>query len=303
METPLVIIMGPTASGKTALSLELAEEFNGEIISADSRQIYFGLNIGTEKVAAREKIATRYDEPILFNYIPHYLIDIINPDQFYSAGDFQRDARQIATKIKNFNKIPFVVGGTGFYVRALTGETSLSTIPPDPVFRAWAEKQPLNELTKELTERDPKTVNKIDLFNPRRVIRALEIARNPSLASQKTLKNDGQKIVKIAINRLSNDLKKIIEKRIDSQLERGLVEEVQKLREKYGENAPGLRTISYQELFPFLNGKMSLEQARQDIINASWHYAKRQMTWLRKEPGLVWIKTSSEARKILREQI
>jgi tRNA dimethylallyltransferase len=303
MPKPIIIIMGPTASGKTTLSLELAEQLNAEIISADSRQIYFGLNIGTDKIVARKSIASAHDDAIFFNDIPHYLIDILTPDQVYSAADFQKDAKKIAMKIQAQNKIPLVVGGTGFYVRAMTGDTLLSSTPPNPEFRAWAEKQTLEKLAKELTRKDPVAAARIDLRNPRRVLRALEIAQNPIPKSENLSTNNEQKIIKIAIDRQPDDLRKTIENRIDSQLNRGLVEEVQKLVNQHGENAPGLQTISYRELFPYLRGEISFEQARQDIITSSWHYAKRQMTWLKKEPGLIWIKTNDEARKIINSSL
>jgi len=295
--------MGPTASGKTALSLELAKQLNAEIISADSRQIYFGLNIGTDKIVARKKVAPYHNEAILFNNIPHYLIDILEPSELYSADDFKKDAKNIIPKIQEQNKIPLVVGGTGFYVRALTGDTLIPSVPPNPEFRAWAEKQPLEELAKELTKKDPATANRIDLLNPRRVIRALEIAQNPPPKSEKLVDKNKQKIIKIAINRQLDDLRKTIEKRVDSQFDRGLVEEVQKLEQKYGENAPGLQTISYRELFPYFREEISLKKARQDIITASWRYAKRQMTWLKKEPNLIWIKTNDEARKVINSSL
>lgn len=303
MPKSLIIIMGPTASGKTTLSLELAGQLNAEIISADSRQIYFGLNIGTDKIVARKSVASAHDDAVFFNDIPHYLIDIIESNQLYSAADFQKDAKKIISKIQAQNKIPIVVGGTGFYVRALTGDTLLSSTPPNMEFREWAEKQPLEELVKELKQKDPAAAGRIDLQNPRRVLRALEIAQNPLPKSDNLLIDNEQKIIKIAINRQPDDLRKIIEKRVDSQLNRGLIEEVKKLVAYYGENAPGLQTISYRELFPYLRGEISLERARQDIITASWHYAKRQMTWLKKEPNLIWVKNSDETKKMILDHI
>jgi tRNA dimethylallyltransferase len=303
MQKPLVIIMGPTASGKTAISLELAKQLNVEIISADSRQIYFGLNIGTDKIVSRENVASTHDDAVLFNNIPHYLIDILTPDQTYSAADFKKDADGIIKKIQTQNKIPLVVGGTGFYVRALTGDTSLSTTPPNKEFREWAEKQSLEKLVEELTKKDPVAANRIDLQNPRRVLRALEIAKNPHSKSQNVPANTDQQIIKLAINRQPDDLRNTIEKRVDSQFNRGLVEEVRKLVATYGEKAHGLQTISYRELFPYLRGEISLEKARQDIITASWHYAKRQITWLKKEPNLIWIKTNEEAKKVILDHI
>ncbi|MDO8512738.1 MAG: tRNA (adenosine(37)-N6)-dimethylallyltransferase MiaA [bacterium] len=312
---PLLAIMGPTASGKTQLSLKLAKQFNGEIISADSRQVYFGMNIGTDKIVSRKKIADSPLESIKYNSIPHYLIDTITPNQPYSAADFVNDATKVITKIHENNHLPIVIGGTGFYIRALTEKKNFASVPPDFAFRDWADQQPVEILANDLLKKDPVLATRVDLKNPRRVIRALEIAESlrakrsnlPSLPNgncfgaeaprkdERVANTNNYNILKLAIRRQPDNLRELITKRVDKQLQQGLIEEVRELIKKYGEQAPGLQAIAYRELFPFLRGEESLEEERQKIINANWQYSRRQLTWLRKEPNVVWVDSEEDA--------
>jgi tRNA dimethylallyltransferase len=318
--------MGPTASGKTQLSLVLAEQFQGEIISADSRQVYFGMNIGTDKIVSRGKIASSPLEPIEYNSMPHYLIDTITPNQPYSAADFVNDATKVIAKIHENNHLPIVIGGTGFYIRALTEKKNFASVPPDFVFREWANKQPVENLANDLLQKDPILAERIDLKNPRRVIRALEIAnyasslRGRPQASRSNLPSSASagaihefplhetalpptpdfNILKIAIHRQPENLRDLITQRVDKQLELGLVEEIRTLIKQYGEQAPGLQAIAYRELFPFLRGEESLEAGRQKVINANWQYSRRQLTWLKKEPNIVWIENEEEAIELVK---
>jgi len=317
----LLAIMGPTASGKTQLSLKLAEKFNGEIISADSRQVYFGMNIGTDKIVSREKIASSPLEPIEYNSIPHYLIDTITPDQPYSVADFVNDATKVIAKIHANNHLPIVIGGTGFYIRALTEKKNFASVPPDFAFRQWADQQPVENLANDLLKKDPVLAARIDLKNPRRVIRALEIANNaqslrgvstPKQSPRNTVerllrlacgrpRKDGSmsrtpdyKTLKLAISRQPENLRELITQRVDKQLEQDLIGEIKQLAKQYGEQAPGLQAIAYRELFPYLRGEESLEVGRQKVINANWQYSRRQLTWLRKEPNVVWVENEEE---------
>jgi tRNA dimethylallyltransferase len=290
--------MGPTASGKTQLSLQLAKQFNGEIVSADSRQVYFGMNIGTDKIVTRENIAISPIEPIEYQAIPHYLIDTITPDQPYSAADFVSDATKIIAQIQNNNHLPIVIGGTGFYIRALTEKQNFASVPPDLAFRKWANNQPVEKLTEDLVKKDPVLAARIDLKNPRRVIRALEITSHAVGAIHELPLHEPTKdysVLKLAVHRQPDNLRELITQRVDKQLKQGLVEEVRELVKKYGEQAPGLQAIAYRELFSFIRDEETLETARQKVINANWQYAKRQLTWLRKEPNLVWIENEEEA--------
>lgn len=295
--------MGPTASGKTQLSLRLAENFNGEIISADSRQVYFGMNIGTDKIVSRKMIASSPLEPIEYNSIPHYLIDTITPDQPYSAADFVNDAVKIITNIHNDNHLPIVIGGTGFYVRALTEKKSFASVPPDFAFRDWADQQLTKNLANDLIKKDPVLAARVDLKNPRRVIRALEIANYPptdaSNNDEQVAPTPNYNTLKLAIHRQPENLRELITQRVDKQLEQGLVEEIRSLVKQHGEQAPGLQAIAYRELFPFLRGEESLDEGRQKVINANWQYSRRQLTWLKKEPNIVWVENEEQATELV----
>lgn len=288
--------MGPTASGKTSLSIDIAQKYNGEIISADSRQLYFGMNIGTAKTVKRNRVAKSFLDPVFYHDIPHYLIDTLLPNEPYSAANFGKEASKIIKDIHNRNKLPIVVGGTGFYVRSLTGEMSIPHVEPDPKFRDWAEKQSLQSLFEELTKTAPDTAKRIDSNNPRRVIRALEIAKS-GIDSEKTSTRNDWNILKLGINKSIDELRILIAKRANEMLESGLVKETEQLLKKYGPLAPGLQTIGYREVIPYLNGETSLEKTHQDIISATIHYAKRQITWLKKEPNFNWVNNKEEAFK------
>lgn len=295
----LLILTGPTASGKTKLSLEIAQKNPAEIISADSRQVYFGLNIGTDKIGTREKKAKNHFEPLIIKNIPHYLIDILDPNESYSAGEFLKDSLEIINKIHQKNKLPIVVGGTGFYIRALSGGVLLNETQPDLEFRTWAEKQTLETLQNMLKDLSSEQYQKIDLKNKRRIMRAIEIAKNKTGKKEKTeLEIPNFDVLKIALETDKENLHKKMEDRIRQQFEAGLENEARKNYEKWGEGAPGLATISYQEFFPYFKGESGIEEVKKEIIGNTWRYSKRQMTWLKKEPNIIWAKPE-EAIKII----
>lgn len=292
---PLLAILGPTASGKTALGIEVAKKFNGEVISADSRQIYVGMDIGTDKTGYREQRTGNRNEPIVIEGIPHYLIDIRTPDQPYSVSEFRNDAQAVIELIQKHGNLPIVVGGTGHYIRALTEHAVFSEVPPDPVFRTWADAQSLDALVSELTQRDATVAARIDKKNRRRVVRALEIARGGKTISHASAPQTGPlHLLKLALTPPA-DLRERIARRVDEQLAAGLIEEVQRLVAQYEEAASGLQAIAYREVFPYLRKEVAQGEMRDAIIRASWQYARRQMTWLRKEPNLVWITSVKEA--------
>lgn len=302
---PLLAILGPTASGKTALAIELAKRFDGEIISADSRQIYVGMDIGTDKIGIREQRTGGRNDSIRVEDIPHYLIDIRTPDQTYSVAEFREDALSVIKLVHEHGKLPIVAGGTGHYIRSLTEQVAFPDVPPDPAFRTWADAQSLDVLLKELGTSDPKTATRIDQKNRRRVVRALEVVRanstqsvaNSNSTSSPTsyaLRTTDFRTLKLALTPPSNLRERIVE-RVDQQLATGLVEEVRTLVAKYGESAPGLQAIGYREVFPYLHKKATHKEMRDAIVRANWRYARRQMTWLRKEPNLTWVSSPEEA--------
>jgi tRNA dimethylallyltransferase len=295
MDRPLLAILGPTASGKTHLSGEIARDHGGEILSADARQLYVGMDIGTAKIAPRGSVPPSHDVPLVVQGIPHYLVDILTPDIPYSAAAFQDDALPIIHHIHARKHLPIVVGGTGHYVRTLTEGYLLSRVPPNLEFRAWAAQQPLETLVFELKRRAPGVAKRVDLRNPRRVIRALEILRGGGTIARRSRR--AFDTLKLALAVAPEELRTRIAARVDTQLQAGLIKEVRGLVRQYGPHAPGLQAIAYQEVFPYLDGKATLEETRAAIVQSSWQYARRQRTWLRKEPRLVWVGSPDEAKE------
>ncbi len=301
---PLIVIMGPTGAGKTELALTLAGLLEGEVVSADSRQMYIGMDIGTDKPAKRPALPPARSEPLIVRGVPHYLIDILTPDQRYSAAEFREDATPIIASIHRRGRIPIVAGGTGFYIRVLVGDQTLPDVPPDAPFRAWAEHQSLDVLIQELRSRAPDLYARVDtLKNRRRVTRALEIARGRrgSRKSQQTHRFSVGPLLKLVLLPPLDRLRKRLEERVDDQFRRGFTEEVRHLTETYGEHAPGLQAVGYRQVLPFLHGEQTLEQTRTAIIRAHWKYARRQRTWLRKEPRAATVSTPEEATNAAKE--
>lgn len=308
MSLPLVALLGPTASGKTNLSLELAKADQGEIISADARQIYVGMDIGTDKPGFRERgvgngttsshapptLPHHPLEPQLIWGAPHYLIDILTPDTSYSASAFRNDALSVLRAIHERGHLPIVVGGTGLYVRALTEGLTLGG-PPDPAFRRDAETRSLADLLAELERQAPAAARRIDRHNRRRIIRALEIARAGRTARRK--RPSPLRTLKLALHVDREELKRRIIERVERQLNAGLVDEVRVIVARYGPDAPGLQAIGYRDVFPLLRGEATREETRERVIRATWQYARRQMTWLRREPRVVWVNSQEDALK------
>lgn len=314
----VVMLMGPTGAGKSALALKLAHRFGGEVINADSRQIYRGMDIGTDKlghgpgaIGQRDATARRTlwpraqglrpkDEPLLVEDIPHYLLDIITPDRRYSAAEFRDDATRIIADIHRRRKLPIAVGGTGFYLRVLTGDRTLPAVPPNEKFRTWAETQSVEALARELQTLAPDLHARVDnLKNRRRVTRALEIARareeggRRSSPTPNTLLPTPWRVLKLALLPSPEDLRQRIEARVDEQLRRGFLEEAQRLTARYGTDAPGLQAVGYRQLREHV--KRQPEEIRAAIIRAHWDYARRQRGWLRREPNLVRVASADEA--------
>lgn len=295
--------MGPTAAGKSALALEMAKRFGGEIVSADSRQIYRGMDIGTEKIGRRAgNVTPTRGEPIDVRGVPHYLIDILTPDQRYSAAEFRDDARRVIEQIMRRGHLPIVVGGTGFYLRVLTGDRPLANVPADPKFRAWAESQSVDALAEELHRRAPDVYAKVDnLKDRRRVTRYLEISRGRTREQKKlSLPNTPLSFLKIALLPPTELLRQRMRERVDEQFHRGFIEEVRRLVAQYGERAPGLQAVGYRQVLPFLRGTATLAETRNQIISAHWRYAHRQLTWLKREPRLVRVFSPAAAHDAVR---
>ena len=283
----VLIIAGPTAVGKTAVAETVAEKLGGELISADSRQIYKGLDVGTAKPRNSK--------------IPYHLIDIVTPEKRYDAAQFARDAQTLIKQIYDRGKTPIIVGGTGLYIRALTegifeGNFRDETVREE-LLRRWRAGE---NLYAELMRVDPEAAKKIDPKNFVRIQRALEVyivSGKPISYWWKTAtkKQSEWKFVKIILNKERKALYERIEKRVDEMLEAGWVDEVKKLlKSGVPENAPAFSSIGYRQVVDYIKGKLSWEQMREQIIKATKEYARRQLIWFRKEPGAMWLDTTGK---------
>lgn len=284
---PLIIVLGPTASGKTGLSIALAQKFNGEIISADSRQIYRGMDIGTDKISQK---ATQG--------IKHYMIDVRNPDQTFTMADFQRETTHAIQEIQHKGKTPFLVGGTGLYINAIAENYQLDQAPPDLELRAELEQeleeQGAEHMHKMLAELDPLSASKIHPNNHRYLIRALEINLKAKQPKGNARKESKYEILRIGINWPRKELYERINSRVNEQIDRGILNEIKTLLEQgYSRTLPSMSGLGYKEFFPYLDGEKSLEECLEDLKQATRNYAKRQMTWFGRDDTIYWISSAS----------
>ncbi len=279
MTKPEVIaVAGPTASGKTALAIKLAKENNGEIISADSRLVYKGFNIATAKPTEEE-----------MQGIPHYLIDIVEPEIDYSVGDFYKAAKPIIEDILKRGKLPIVAGGTGLYFRILLEDFNLPQIEPNPALRAELEAIPVEVLYNELKEKDPITAQKVHINNKVRIVRVLEIMRTLNIpfyqaAGKKEAEYDVKWVSPPVASR--EELYNRINLRVDNMLDLGLIDETKSLLKKHGRIKNFVNTIGYCEILEYLDSKITLDEAIEKIKQNTRRYAKRQLTWFRRTPEL-----------------
>jgi len=286
----LIAIVGPTASGKTALGIALAHTFGGEIVSADSRQIYRGMDIGTAKPTPVERHA-----------VPHHLIDIKDPNENYTVADYQRDAIAAINDIIARGNVPLLVGGTGLYVRAVLENLDIPKTVADPELRARIEKDiavvGLAAVFKQLVALDPEAAYVVDPKNPRRVVRALEVARATGVpfTAQRATRAPLFDALALGLNPAPELLRGRIDRRVDEMMRDGLVNEVTTLIKKYGKTSPAFDAIGYREVINYLNGETSIEDAAAAIKINTWHYAKRQMTWFKKYKPTRWIEDGSTA--------
>ena len=277
----IIVILGPNASGKTALAIAIAKKFNGEIISADSRQVYRGMDIGTGKVTKRE-----------MRGIPHHLLDVASPKKTFTVARYQVLGRRAIKKILKKGKLPIIVGGTGFYIDALLYDYALPAIKPDPALRRKLEKESAEALFKKLRRLDPRRAKRIDRHNKRRLVRALEIIIGtgkpvPVLRRKKPSFD----VLKLGIKLPQEILKARIRKRLRMRLKKGMVEEVKRLR-RGGVSLKRLDNfgLEYRYISRYLQGLLTKKEMIDLIEKESWRYAKRQMTWFRKDKTIRWLK-------------
>jgi len=288
----LIVILGPTSSGKTELSIKLAKKFNGEVVSADSRQVYKGMDIGTGKVTKKE-----------MRDIPHYLLDIASPKIRFTVLQYQKFALKAINKINKKSKIPFLVGGTGFYIQSIVDGIVIPKVKPDWKLRARLEKKNTEELFKMLKKLDPKRAKSIDKNNRRRLIRALEIVIKTKKPVPLLKKEPPQfEVLILGIKISSDELKKLIKKRLLKRLKRGMVAEVKKLK-KSGLSWKRLEEfgLEYRFVAQYLQKKLNYQEMIERIQKKSEYFAKRQMTWFKRDKRILWIKNRQEAEKFVKK--
>lgn len=282
-EKPLLVVCGPTASGKTALSLQLAEDFNGEIISADSAQVYRKLDIGSDKVSVAQR-----------QRVKHHLIDVRDPDQPFTMADFKREATHAIQEILHKGKVPILCGGTGLYISAIVDNYDLPDAPPDPKIRATLEdefqKGGKERLYEMLLELDPVTASKIHPNNVRYVARALEIILKTGEPMRHKKANPLYNVFKMAVDWPREVLYERVNKRVDEQIQKGLLNELKTLlMEGYSEDLQCFSALGYKEYFPYLRGEKSLDDCKEELKQNTRNFAKRQLTWFRREEDIYWI--------------
>ena len=283
----VIVICGPTASGKTALSIQLAQKINGEIISSDSMQIYKNMNIGTAKPDKQE-----------MQGIKHYLLDFVEPNQRYSVADYKKDAENAIEDILQKGKVPIIVGGTGLYVDSLIYGIEYPNIEFDENYRKKlekrAEKEGLEKLYEEARKIDPQAMEKISRNDQKRILRVLEIynATGKTKTEQEieSRKNEVKYDYRVfAINMDREKLYDRINKRVDIMIQKGLIEEVENLLKKYNEFPTAMQGLGYKEVVEYIQGKVLKEDMIENIKRESRRYAKRQITCFKKNKQTIWI--------------
>ena len=285
---PMIILTGPTAAGKTELSIKLAEAVGGEIISADSMQVYKKMNIGTAKIMPEE-----------MDGIPHYLVDELEPDEEFHVVRFQQMAKRAAEKIYEKGKIPIVVGGTGFYIQALLYDIDFSEEDADRGYRdrlkKLAEEKGNGYLHRMLAEVDPESAQTVHENNIKRVIRALEFYEKTGTKismhnEQERTKESRYNFVHFVLTHERKILYDRINQRVDRMIEAGLIDEVRQLAcEGYTKDMVSMQGIGYKEVFDYLEGKQDLAETAERIKKDTRHFAKRQLTWFRREKEVTMI--------------
>lgn len=297
MKKPLIVIAGPTAVGKTSLSIELAKKINGEIISADSMQVYKHMDIGTAKITKEE-----------MDGIKHYLVDEFEPDEEFNVHVFQKKAKEYINKILEKGKIPILVGGTGFYIQSIIYDIDFTETDTDKSYRLELERMAMeygnDYLHKMLREVDSDSANQIHPNNVKRVIRALEYYNETNEPISKHNEKERQKetIYNLGFYVLTMDrdiLYDRINKRVDIMVEDGLIEEVKKLKDMgYSKDLVSMKGLGYKEILDYLDGNYDLDYAIYKLKRDTRHFAKRQLTWFRRENNIKWINVSENNFKL-----
>lgn len=290
----LIVILGPTASGKSALAVVVAKKFHGELVSADSRQIYQGMDIGTAKLRPPRGVR-------------QWLVDLVPPISILTLEQYQQKAFAAIKDIHRRGKLPIVVGGTGLYIDAVVDNLNIPKVAPNKGLRAQFEriiaKQGLPALVRKLKRLDLVSAKTIDIKNPRRVIRALEVAMTSgrSFVTERRQGTPQYRVLKIGLNVSRADLRQRLRRRTERMIRDGLLLETRRLTKKYSMKLPALSGIGYHEAILFLRGDINRSELVERIAQRSVQYVKRQMTWWRRDKNIIWIKDTKRAVTLIRQ--
>jgi len=303
MEKKLIVILGPTASGKSDLAVKLAKRFDGEIVSADSRQVYRGMDIGSGKVPRDKNWKLGIGNWKLYYHkgILHYLLDIASPKRKFTVAQYQKLAIKTIKKIQKKGKVPFLVGGTGFYIQAVVDGILVPKVKPDWKLRKKLEKKTAPELFKMLKKLDPERAKTIEKKNSRRLIRAIEIASKIGRVPVLEKKPLPYPVLMFGIKKEKKELSSLIKKRLLKRLKIGMIAEVKKLK-KLGLSWKRLEEfgLEYRFIAQYLQKKINYQEMIEKIQKESEHFAKRQMTWFKRDKRIRWIKNYLEAEKLVK---
>ena len=282
----IIVVLGSTATGKSDLAVLLAKKFNGEVISADSRQVYKGLDIGSGKITKKEMMG-----------VTHYLLDVVSPKKVFTVVDFQQKAEKAISQILTKGKVPIIAGGTGFYIQSIVDGITIPEVKENKELRNKLEKQETAKLFETLKKLDSKRAKEIDQNNRVRIIRAIEIAKELGKVP-KVKKNPKYDVLQIGLNWSDEILKKRIYDRLISRMKKGMVAEARKLN-KRGLSFKRMEELGleYRYLAKFLKKEISREEMIEKLNTEIWHYAKRQKTWFKRDTRIKWFKPS-EVKKI-----
>ena len=316
----LIAIIGPTASGKSDLAISLAKKYDGEIISADSRQVYRGMDIGTGKVPRDLSVISNFQFPLAASRVRgqaiskrknadyfsegvrHHLIDVASPRREYNISHFLRDAKKAIAGIEKRGKMPIICGGTHFWIQAILSDQAIPKVKPDKVLRAKLERKTVEELFTMLQEKDPARAETIDAYNKFRLVRALEIVdilgKVPPILKNQESRIKNQEMLIIALSPEKEILRERIRIRLEKRFNEGMIEEVRELRSS-GISWKRLESfgLEYRYIAQFLQEKISEAEMRERLFFEIWHYAKRQLSWIRR-----WEKQGAEIYQIESEK-
>lgn len=300
----VLCIVGPTSSGKTALGILLAKALKGEVINADARQVYRELEIGTGKPTHGKRGSFDGRRVFMVDGVPHYLMDFLPPKEPFTVAEWRKKATVAIHGIRKRRHLPIVVGGTGLYIQALVDNYSIPSVPPQKTFRSVMESKSLEDLVKLLCTVDPEAERVVDLRNKRRVLRALEVSTfsGKPYSQQRSKSRPLFDVLMIGRKWSRVELNDRIHVSVEHMIERGWIDEIRRLHDKgIPWTAPAMTSLGYRELGAYVRGEISQHEAIERTKRVTRQYAKRQMTWFKRDKRIHWVESEEEAVKLVKK--